>query len=67
MVEFIERYARNLGIVALGVAVLWGLLTLFYPAAIDRFIGMELFIGGLHLWPALLVLVLLLALPLRKP
>ncbi len=65
--EFVERYFRNLAIFAIVVAGLWALLKIFYPAALDRIASMELFFGGVRLWPLLLVLLLLLALPLRKP
>ncbi len=65
--EFIERYLRNLAIVAIVAAGLWALLKIFYPAVIDNFASMELFFGGVRLWPVLLFLLLLLALPLRKP
>ncbi len=67
MLQFLERYVRNLAIVALAAAAVWGLLKIFYPVAISDFTSMELFFGGVRLWPVVLGLLLLLALPLRQP
>ncbi len=63
---FLERYFRNLAILALCAAGVWALLKIFYPAALAKFTSMELFFGGIRLWPVLLILLLLLALPLRR-
>ncbi len=67
MIQFLERFVRNLAIIALLAAAVWVLLKVFYPAVVTKFTSMELFFGGVRLWPVLLVLLLLLALPLRKP
>ncbi len=64
--DFVGRYFRNLAIIALVVAGLWALLKFFFPAVLSYLMNMQLFFGGLHLWPVLLILLLLLALPLRK-
>ncbi len=67
MLEFVGRYARNLAIVAALLGGLWLVLRMFDPTVATGFTVMGRIFDLRDWWPALLALVLLLALPWRKP
>jgi len=64
--NYLRAYIRNLFILVLVICGMLIFMKIFYPDALSLFPLMGQLVGGLNLWPIVILLLLAAALPYRR-